>query len=103
MISPRHHRAFNKVWNAKLEAKRVVEADAEKAAKAKAKEDMSNWTTQRDIRLHAKKVVFLRQLINLVRLPYILAACQYFRDILLNYFCISGHKSQRGANILGVT
>ena len=56
-----HNSAFNKVWNAKLEAKRVVEADAEKAAKAKAKEDMSNWTAQRDIRLHAKKVFTLAQ------------------------------------------
>lgn len=103
MILPCHHRAFNKVWNAKLEAKRVVEADAEKAAKAKAKEDMSNWTTQRDIRLHTKKVVTFRQLVYFVRLSYIPSACQYFRDILLNYFCISGHKPQRGTNILGVT
>ena len=48
--------AFNKIWNAKLEEKRAVEAQAEKAARAKAAEDMQNWTTQRDIRLHAKKV-----------------------------------------------
>jgi hypothetical protein len=49
--------AFNKVWNAKLDAKKLVEAEAERAVKAKAAEDMSNWTAQRDIRLHTKKVI----------------------------------------------
>lgn len=50
-------RAFNKLWNAKLDAKKLVEAEAERAVKAKATEDMSNWTAQRDIRLHTKKVI----------------------------------------------
>ena len=51
-------RAFYKVWNAKLDAKKLVEAEAERAVKAKATEDMSNWTAQRDIRLHTKKVIY---------------------------------------------
>jgi hypothetical protein len=50
-------RAFNKTWNLKLEVKRAAEAEAEKAVKAKAAEDMANWTAQREIRLHAKKVI----------------------------------------------
>ena len=47
--------AFNRVWNEKLDAKRKAEAEAEKAVRAKAADDLSNWTTQRTIRLTAKK------------------------------------------------
>jgi hypothetical protein len=39
-----------------LNAKIAAEMEAEKAVKAKAAEDMSNWMAQRDIRLRAKKV-----------------------------------------------
>jgi predicted XRE-type DNA-binding protein len=64
-------RAFNKVWNAKLDAKRIVEAEAERAVKAKAAEDMSNWTAQRDIRLHTKKVIYNSSFRVLVDIPHI--------------------------------
>ena len=39
-----------------MDAKRATEMEAEKGVKAKAAEEMSNWMTQRDIRLRAKKV-----------------------------------------------
>lgn len=50
------NRVFNKAWQAKLDAKRAAEMEAEKSVKAKAAEEMSNWMTQRDIRLRTKKV-----------------------------------------------
>eukprot|EP01034_Spumella_vulgaris_P032561 gene32561-40177_t len=46
---------FNKEWNIKLEAKRAAEFEHEKAARAKAQSDLENWTTQRSIRMNAKK------------------------------------------------
>ena len=46
---------FNKQWQIKLDAKRATEFELEKAARTKAQADYSNWTTQRDIRLNAKK------------------------------------------------
>ncbi len=46
---------FNKEWNAKLEVKRASEFEHDKAARAKAQVDADNWTTQREIRLTAKK------------------------------------------------
>ena len=48
-------RKFNKVWSAKLESKRAAEFEHEKTVRTKAAEDLSSWTTQRDIRLTAKK------------------------------------------------
>jgi hypothetical protein len=46
---------FNREWNIKLEAKRAAEFEHEKAARAKAQSDLENWTTQRSIRMNAKK------------------------------------------------
>ena len=47
--------AFNKQFQAKIEAKRAQEYEAEKVVKTKALDELSNWNTQRDIRLKAKK------------------------------------------------
>lgn len=47
--------AFNKQFQAKIEAKRAQEFEAEKVVKSKALEELANWNTQRDIRLKAKK------------------------------------------------
>jgi len=47
---------FNKEWNAKLEAKRATEFDAEKGVRAAADQAKKDWEQQRDIRLKAKKV-----------------------------------------------
>ncbi len=38
-----------------MDVKRAAEFEHEKAGRAKAQSDLSNWTTQRDIRLNAKK------------------------------------------------
>ncbi|KAJ1414044.1 hypothetical protein B484DRAFT_167285 [Ochromonadaceae sp. CCMP2298] len=46
---------FNKEWNAKLEAKRATEFDAEKGVRAAADQAKKDWEQQRDIRLKAKK------------------------------------------------
>lgn len=46
---------FNKEWNAKLDKKREAEFAKEKAVRAESEEEKSNWNTQRDIRLKAKK------------------------------------------------
>jgi Clathrin light chain len=46
---------FNQQFQAKLEERKNVEAAAEDAVKAKAKEDIALWTQQREIRLNAKK------------------------------------------------
>ena len=48
-------RIFNRNWNAKLDLKRAAEAEHEKAVKAKAAEELANWTQQREIRLKLKK------------------------------------------------
>eukprot|EP01041_Mallomonas_annulata_P007958 gene7958-16291_t len=47
--------AFNRAWNEKLAKKKEAEIEAEQVVKSQASEDMSNWTTQRSIRMHAKK------------------------------------------------
>ena len=47
--------AFNRAWSAKLEQKRAAEFDAEKAGRTKAAEELANWSSQREIRLSAKK------------------------------------------------
>jgi hypothetical protein len=49
------HRIFTKQWNAQLEVKRAEEFEEEKNARESAKEELSNWHTQRGIRLTAKK------------------------------------------------
>jgi len=46
---------FNREWNAKLDAKREAEFEKEKKVRAESEEAKSNWNTQRDIRLKAKK------------------------------------------------
>ncbi len=46
---------FNRAWNAKLDIKRTHELEHEKSVKAKAVEDLTIWTQQREIRLKAKK------------------------------------------------
>jgi uncharacterized membrane protein YheB (UPF0754 family) len=46
---------FNRAWNIKLDAKRATEAQNDADVKSKAAEDLANWTTQRKIRLEAKK------------------------------------------------
>jgi Tfp pilus assembly protein FimV len=48
-------RAFNRRFNATLEERRIAESEAERSTRAKANEDLSNWTLQRDVRLNAKK------------------------------------------------
>ena len=47
--------AFNAKWNIVLETKKSMEAEAESKAKAVAMEEMSNWNSQREIRLASKK------------------------------------------------
>ncbi len=49
------YRKFYKSWNAKLDAKRSAEFEEEKVSRDKAREELGNWTTQRGIRLNAKK------------------------------------------------
>lgn len=45
---------FNREWNIRLEAKRALEFEHEKAARAQAQADLENWNQQREIRLNAK-------------------------------------------------
>mmetsp|Transcript_24835 Transcript_24835/g.22550 ORF Transcript_24835/g.22550 Transcript_24835/m.22550 type:complete len:154 (+) Transcript_24835:40-501(+) len=46
---------FQKKFAAKLEERRLNEAEIEKTTRAKAHDDLQNWTAQRDVRLNAKK------------------------------------------------
>mmetsp|Transcript_15697 Transcript_15697/g.16442 ORF Transcript_15697/g.16442 Transcript_15697/m.16442 type:complete len:155 (+) Transcript_15697:25-489(+) len=48
---------FNREWNEKLELKRQLEEKAEEESKASAAQDLSNWQSQREVRLNAKKEV----------------------------------------------
>lgn len=47
--------AFNVKFNALIEERRAHEAEVERNVKSKASEDLSQWTTQRQVRLNAKK------------------------------------------------
>lgn len=49
------HSAFNLKWNAALEVKKNTEIEAEAKAKSAAADEFSKWTSQREIRLAAKK------------------------------------------------
>lgn len=55
-ILPEYHiSVFNRSWNEKLDQKKAAETAAENEGKAKAAEELANWTTQREVRLNAKK------------------------------------------------
>lgn len=47
--------AFNVKWNTLLEAKKSTEVEAEAKAKVAASGELSNWNSQREIRLASKK------------------------------------------------
>lgn len=48
-------RKFNAAWKIKLDEKRVIEMNVEKEQRAKAAEELSTFSSQRDIKLKAKK------------------------------------------------
>jgi hypothetical protein len=48
---------FNKKWQESIDEKAAKEVESEKAVRVKATEELSNWKSQREIRLNAKKDV----------------------------------------------
>ncbi len=46
---------FHREWSSKLESKRASEFEHEKSSRDKARDELEQWKTQREVRLTAKK------------------------------------------------